>query len=205
MRAVVLVHGFLVGGWSMRWLGRRLKALGFEPVYYSYTSRQTSVSVAANDLWQFCRQIHATELHLIGHSLGGLVILDMLSRFNTKDLPRGHLVLLGSPVQGSSAAKGLAAYRWGSWLLGKAADVLGVGSSFLPTDRHTTVIAGVHGMGMGRFFAPLPMPHDGTVAVNETKLSGADWLSVSASHSGLLVSSDVFSYIKRILTEAHVD
>ena len=54
------------------------------------------------------------------------------------------------------------------------------------------VIAGSMSVGVGRVFAELPQPNDGTVCVDETGLPGATaQLVLDVSHTGMLLSSEV--------------
>lgn len=200
MRAVVLVHGWLMGSWSLRWVGWRLKQAGFQPILFSYRSRKATVHEVARELLAFCQSLEVSELHMVGHSLGGLVILDMLQGLGAdQSLPAGHVVLLGSPVGGCAAATGIARYAWGRWLLGKASEGLKQADYAVPRNRQTLMVAGTRAVGLGCCFAPLTVPHDGTVACSETELPGAHWVTVHRSHSGLLISQVVLGQIVTFL------
>ena len=195
MSPVVLVHGFLVGPWSMRWLGRRLEKAGFATHSFGFSSRQLSLREAADQLAIFCQRIHPSPCHLVCHSMGGLVALEMLHTEAIKeaiDPPSPPaLVLLGTPVKGAQAAQGLGRTAWGQRLLGEAKMSLSQSFDHAPKGWSTTVIAGTRSVGLGRLFSPLPLPNDGTVALSETTLIGARFIKVHASHSGLLMSSEV--------------
>ncbi len=204
MAPVVLVHGFLVGPWSMLWLDRQLRQHGFPTHRFEYSSRRLTLTEAASELLNFCQRIDSESCHLVAHSLGGLVALEMLQARESGGvgdvvggghvkypLPPGRLVLLGTPVKGASAAVGLGRFSWGERLLGQAR--VSLSRSFLsaPEGWPTTVIAGTQALGLGRVFSPLPIPNDGTVAVAETTLEKAHCVQVKASHSGLLFSPQV--------------
>ncbi len=195
MSPVVLVHGFLVGPWSMRWLGRRLEKAGFATHSFGFSSRQLSLRQAADQLAIFCQRIHPSPCHLVCHSLGGLVALEMLHAQSRDEPPdsvsAASLVLLGTPVKGAQAAQGLGRTAWGQRLLGEAKSSLNHSFDHAPQGWSTTVIAGTRSVGLGRLFSPLPLPNDGTVALSETTLMGARSIQVHASHSGLLMSSEV--------------
>lgn len=198
MTPVVLVHGFLVGPWSMRWLGRRLESAGFATHEFGFPSRQLSLPQAADQLAIFCQRLHPSPCHLVCHSMGGLVALEML-RTQAMDetispIAPGALVLLGTPVRGAIAAQGLGRSLWGRKLLGKAQLSLSQSFDHAPPGWSTTVIAGTRSVGLGRLFSPLPVPNDGTVALSETALAGAQSIEVSTSHSGLLLSLEVASH-----------
>jgi pimeloyl-ACP methyl ester carboxylesterase len=148
-----------------------------------------------------CARTHGGEqLHFVGHSLGGLVVLRALEV--TDDLPPGRAVLLGSPLQGSRTAQSLARLPFGRTLLGGALTQECVDWS--PREwsgrREVGVIAGSMGFGVGRLLANLDGAHDGTVLVEETRLPGAkDHLVVPASHTGLMVSAQVAEQTRHFL------
>src|SRR3954464_6278340 len=78
---VVLVHGLWMHGWVMKLLGTRLRSCGFRTVCFSYPSMRASLSQNASVLSRFVERIAAPRIHFIGHSLGGLLILQMLAEF----------------------------------------------------------------------------------------------------------------------------
>jgi pimeloyl-ACP methyl ester carboxylesterase len=136
------------------------------------------------------REAGADRVHLVGHSLGGIVALEATRR--TRDLPRGHIVCLGPPLKGSSVARLLAHFPGGRWILGSNRNVLVDGVERWDGSRPVGVVAGQMPFGLGVTIGALTAPHDGTVAVEETKLGGlADHCTVDATHTGLLFSSDV--------------
>jgi pimeloyl-ACP methyl ester carboxylesterase len=130
--------------------------------------------------------------HVVAHSLGGLVACDAYARH--ADLPAGRVVLMGSPVRGSRTARAVASHWYGAAALGP----LALGELARERDvawrlqREIGVIAGSLPVGIGRAFADLPQPNDGTVCVDETELSGATSRIVhDVSHTGMLFSSAV--------------
>jgi alpha-beta hydrolase superfamily lysophospholipase len=131
-------------------------------------------------------------VHVVAHSLGGVVAVETFAA--ERELPPGRVVLLGSPVQGSRAAQAIAAWSIGPQILG----LLAVAELVRPRPRRWNgprelgVIAGSRSAGLGRLFASLPTPNDGTVAVEETRLPGATSHIVhDVSHTGMLFSSAV--------------
>jgi hypothetical protein len=66
--------------------------------------------------------------------------------------------------------------------------------------REIGLIAGSRSAGLGRLFADLPQPNDGTVAVDETHLPGANaHLVLDVSHLGMLWSQPVAGAAGRFL------
>lgn len=191
---VVLVHGLWMSGFQLGLLKRRIEERGnFRATEFSYPSLTGSMSDHARSLLDFAQSQKARRLHFVGHSLGGLVILRALQL--TDDLPPGRAVLLGTPLQGSKAARGVARFLpFGKALLGAAVHEECI--DYSPREwsgrRDVGVIAGSMGMGLGRLFAQLDTDHDGTVTVEETQLPGAkDHIVLETSHTGMLFSAGV--------------
>ena len=142
----------------------------------------------------------AEVVHLVGHSLGGLVILEAFE--SQLELPQGRVVFLGSPVQGSQAARAVAGWSLGPHLLGRlaAAELTRREPRAWRSPRELGIIAGSRSAGMGRWFAELPAPNDGTVCVDETRLAGAkEHIVHDVSHTGMLMSAVVADSLARFL------
>ncbi|GAC1301390.1 MAG: alpha/beta hydrolase [Steroidobacteraceae bacterium] len=205
MDVIVYIHGLWFGGAESLLLRRRIcRTLDARWHSFSYSSVGATLTQNAAALGRYLSAIPAAgRLHLIAHSLGGLVLLEL---FETTDvpLPPGRIVLLGSPVRGSRAAQRLARVQFGRRLLGRTA-----GEALIMRherrwgqSRDLGVIAGFLGHGLGRLLGPLPEPHDGTVAVEETDLPGASQqLQLPVSHSGLLFSSMVADHTATFLRD----
>lgn len=183
-----------MSGFQLKVLQHRLESSGdFRVVSYSYPSLAGGMSDHVRGLLELARKQRVDELHFVGHSLGGLVILRALEL--TDDLPPGRAVLLGTPSQGSRAAQGVArVVPFGKAILGAAVNAECVEHTPRSYSGHRDVgvIAGSMGVGLGRLFANLESDHDGTVLVEETYLPGAkDHIVLSISHTGMLFSSEV--------------
>ena len=131
------------------------------------------------------------RLHLVGHSLGGLVIMTMLQKHPEIEVHR--VVLIGSPYADSAAAHGLARFTWSGGILGHTIrDWLRHPRPKVPESVELGVIAGDVSFGLGRLFVSLPAPNDGVVMVDETRVPGAaDSIVMHTSHSAMLVSTAV--------------
>src|ERR1043165_2834478 len=103
----ILVHGLWQSGLELFVMRRRLQADGtMRALFFSYPTTVGSMSNHVRRLIECARAHKSERLHFVGHSLGGLVILGALQV--TDDLPPGRAVLLGTPLQGSTAAQGMA-------------------------------------------------------------------------------------------------
>jgi len=198
---VVLVHGLWMGASAMALLGRRLAGHGFRCVRFSYPTVERGITNNAVALAELLSRIDAASIHLVGHSLGGLVILAMLAQHQR---PRGgRVLLLGTPVAGSHAARRLARWGLGRWMLGcsRQGGMLETGLRD-PRTKPVAMIAGRMGWGMGRLLGGLAQPSDGTVAVAETRGPMVEAHATCAvSHTGLLLSARVAQATARYLRE----
>ena len=187
---VILLHGVWMRGLTLFSLARRLRAAGYTVDVFDYASVFGDATRTFERLRTRMREAEADRVHLVGHSLGGIVALEATRRM--KDLPRGHIVCLGPPLRGSSVARLLAHFPGGRWILGSNRNVLVSGVERWDGSRPVGVLAGQMPFGLGISIGALTAPHDGTVAVEETRLGGlADHRTVDATHKGLLFSSDV--------------
>lgn len=181
---VILLHGL----WMRRpvlWpLAARLRAAGFATQLFPYASILGDPGQALPRLAERLRGCGDGPVHLVGHSLGGVLALALHEEH--RDLPPGRIVCLGAPIAGSRAAKRLGELRLP--LAGRSRALLEQGVS-LPWGREVGMIAGSRGMGGGQWITRFDGPHDGSVAVAETRLPGlADHCVLPVSHSGLMLS-----------------
>ena len=199
---LVYVHGLWFTGREALILRRRLAAsLAVESRVFSYPSVTASVTENAAALGRYLATIRADTLHLVGHSLGGVVILKLFQ--NPPQLPPGRIVLLGSPLNGSRAAQLLTRLPFGRPVLGKgiAEEVLNAPPRRWQGRREIGVIAGGRSIGLGRLVGRLEKPNDGTVTVAETELPDAtDSIVLPVTHSGFLLSSEVVRQTAAFLT-----
>ena len=195
----MLVHGLWMSGLVMALLGLRLRRCGFHTVIFSYSSMCNSLSQNAYILSDFVAGIASSRIYFVGHSLGGLLIMQMLSEYPDQRTER--IVLAGSPCQKSCMASKLARYKLGRHLIGHS--MLQYLKQNVPecTDSYEVgSIAGSRSLGAGRLLGGLAEPNDGVVSVEETKLSGLrDQIVLNVSHSGMLISSSVAEQVCNFL------
>lgn len=190
-RDVLLLHGLWMSRVAMLPLATRLGAAGFRTHTLTYRSFGRDLH---DHLARLDRAVHglgATSIHIVAHSMGGLVALAWLAGARPGIAER--LVLLGSPVAGCLAGRTLAEHPRLSVVLGASAELWRAHRGLpLPRGTETASIAGIGRVGIARFLVGLPEPNDGVVMVSETRLPGlAAHLVVQASHSTLLVSPRV--------------
>jgi pimeloyl-ACP methyl ester carboxylesterase len=206
---VLFVHGLWMTGAESLLMRRHLAAHGWRLRVLPYSSLAESMDVVArrcaNQVQAMARRT-LQPVHLVGHSLGGLVIyrafeLGLLpaERFSG-DFCR--VVFLGSPVRGSQSAREFGRFGPVRRLLGQ------MGGRYLPQGvpprwpfaAQLGVIAGIDPRGLGRLLAPFDGPNDGTVAVAETVVDGAtDQCEVRATHAGLWMSGETAELVALFL------
>jgi pimeloyl-ACP methyl ester carboxylesterase len=174
---------------------------------FHYATMLGDEAAAADALVTEMRALPA-PVHLVGHSLGGLIILELFDRHaaETPPLPPGRVVLLGSPVNGSRAATGLSQWPLVKHLLGPMPhrQLVDRAPRRWTQPRELGTIAGTSPMGLGQFAGGFDGAHDGTVAVAETRLEGATaQITLPVSHTGMGLSSDVARQVGTFLATGH--
>lgn len=176
-------------------LRRRLLSKGFLVLRFPYHSFADEAGENTLRLARFLRGIPPGAIHLVGHSLGGVIAVRALQTQPAERVRR--IVCLGAPLRGSHAARRLAALPGGRRLLGGGGSVLldPVVSSWSGSIE-LGLIAGRVPIGLGMLLGGLPSPHDGVVAVAETRLEGAKAHSVlPVSHLSMLWSRTVADHV----------
>lgn len=198
---IVFVHGLWLTGIESLWLRRRLSAALNQPTRsFHYPSVTATPEAVVDSLHDFIIALRADTVHLVCHSLGGIVALRLLEKYS--DVPPGRIVLLGSPLAGSAAAKSLARARFGAAMLGRTAqrELLEVQPRRWDGRRDLGIIAGDLPFGLGRLISSVAKPHDGTVAVAETYLPGArQHIVLPVSHTGMQFSAAVARHTAHFL------
>lgn len=208
-KAVVLLHGIARSSKSMVPLQSSLEQAGYSVFAMDYPSTRGTVQESAEYLKRVLESLDGiTEVNLIVHSMGGIVVRTYLQQVDQPD-PRLHrMVMLGSPNTGAHLVDLLqdklnVVFKP---LYGPAGQQLGTNSEGfvaklpIPTFEFA-VIAGGRGNDAG--FNPLiPGDDDGVVSVESTRLPGArDFLLVPTIHALLMRSADISAACVRFLKE----
>lgn len=195
---VILVHGLWMGPWVMHWMAQQLSQRGYHANPQGIRTLGEGMAQHAARIAAAVEASRASKIHLVGHSLGGVVVLRYLE--NATSARIGRVVLLGTPARGSEAARQFHRQPWGG-MLGASQ---GIWAAEFPASVNSRfavgAIAGTHCLGLGAFFVSLPEPNDGVVTLEETKIPGLkDHLALPVSHTGMLFSSQVASQVARFL------
>ncbi len=196
----VLVHGIWMQGVFMKVMGRMLERRGFRTHSVSYDFLNRTPSDNAQALFDDIGRLGARRVNLVGHSLGGIVILHLLHQHPEMDV--GKVVLIGSPVRGSYVAGRLHNTKLLRPLLGQSVEkgLLG-GAPEYRSNRPLGIISGTGRLGVSALLYPAGGNSDGVVRESETMIDKAtDRISLPLSHSTMIFSRQCTDYVARFLT-----
>ena len=190
----------------MKILLRRMERHGFDVHAFNYPSIRDDLDANAARLAAFVASVPGDTVHLLGHSLGCVVILAMLER-HALERP-GRIVCLGPPFAGSVTAERVARLPGGERVIGRSLrDLLARGGfKTAAPGREVGIVAGRAPVGLGRLFGRFSGPNDGMVAVAETTLPGAaDHIVLPVAHTALLWSPEVARQVEHFLRTGKFD
>ena len=191
---VVLVPGLWMPAAAMALIAARLRRAGFRTHSFAYSGRRP-LEASIERLARFVRE---RPVHFVGHSLGGVLIFDLLE--SHREIAAGRIVLLGAPVAGCFAGRRLGSGALGRWMLGACAPRWEKHHARWQRPEALGVIAGTLPLGLGRALGALPGENDGVVCAEETVVEGmADRTLVRQGHSMLAVSGRVAGLVEQFL------
>ena len=178
-------------------LRRVARERGLRPALFAYSSLHQRPETIVRQLARRVQGLGPGCVHLVGHSLGGVIILRALREYPMPEV--GRVVLLGSPLRGSLAARRIVALlqhrpAWSRRLLGPTAiaELLHGEERVWNVRPPAAMIAGTSPRGLGQLVAGFSEPSDGTVALSETDIPGLTArLELPVSHFGMLLSARV--------------
>lgn len=189
--AVLLLHGAWMNPLVMSYLASALRREGFAAHTMGYRTMRDPIGSHLSRLANRVARIEAERVHLVGHSLGGVIVMRYLQRLADRRIRRA--VLLGAPVAGCRAAALFSVRLGGELLMGQSLSIwrepidVSVDSRF-----EIGAIGGTRALGLARVMMRLPGPNDGVVCLEETRFPALrDHLTLPVGHTLMLISSRV--------------
>lgn len=204
-RVVVLQHGLWRSPWALWRLERALAAQGYEVLNPAYASTSTTIEEAAESL---LREIDAAgasdgnvKIAFVGHSMGGLVAHEALRR--RASIEPFACVYIAVPHRGAQLCD--LRKRWWifPWVMGEGAAMqLSPGHELhtrpiLHADRSGCIVG-----DLGDGNASIEGADDGTVGVDEARLSGAaDSVTLPLGHTRIASSDETIRQVLAFLRQ----
>lgn len=165
---VFLIHGMGRSRLSMSLLGSRLRRAGFRTVNVPYSQATASLGEVSADVRRRAAGTGGGRYHLVGHSLGAVVIREGFREGYPPGL--GRVVMLAPPNSPPHLALKLGSFAPYRWLCGDSGRRLADPAFYagLPVpSAEFAVLAGDRGTRLNA-----AEPNDGVVTVAETRLAG---------------------------------
>ena len=197
---VLLLHGIARRASAMRRMERAFAAEGFATLNLDYPARTAALkdlaAMIGPEVDAFAANV--ARLHVVTHSIGGLVARALLTRRRPENL--GRVVMLGPPNGGSEVADALCR-------LGAYRRFFGPAGAQLTTEREEAlrdllgsvdyplgVIAGNRTVYFLESWLMLPGPNDGRVTVERTRVPGmSDHVTIHATHAMMMWNREVIA------------
>ncbi|MCH9852626.1 MAG: alpha/beta hydrolase [Alphaproteobacteria bacterium] len=209
-QCVVFLHGLAQRAESMQYLANYIETIGFQVQNIIYDSKSSKIETLARAVENgigLCQLNDASTIHLVGHSLGAILIRQYISTSATNNI--GKIVLIAPPNRGSPIVNLLArnkertAEKYGIAFL-----ELGQGKEYFVNN---IPIVGVSSIGIiagsGKstrneylFSMWIKGVDDGMVAVQSTRLKGVKHhITVPYSHHDIIYATDVHEQVAHFL------
>ena len=184
---VVLLHGLWRGWHAMEPLARSLDQQGFSTLNLPYPSTRLPIPVLVQRVRREIERIAGERpVHLITHSLGGIIARAMIGEPRTWNM--GRLVMLAPPNGGSEIVDWSKGHPMIHWLLGPAGRALGTRGfpqSLPPLPEHLEAAIIMGSRGSIPFFRKLlDQENDGIVSAAKGRITGIKgYAVVDADHT----------------------
>ena len=221
--AVILIHGLKRNPRDFKPIEKKLKQLNCKVYTVSFPSFGCQLSIrelAENYLYplfeRMRRDKEVTRVHLIGHSMGGLMIRYLLDEeYKDNGLSKvGKVIMLGTPNHGSRIIDWVQEYPFINSILklfyGVASQGMYTKCSFpsIPEEmkKHVVTITGITHEWFDTFFANCIFKggNDGRVSYTSVGLDGVKNFSFSVSHWSMLTNKTVLSKLVSLLLESEL-
>lgn len=203
-KMVILLHGISRTKKSMRYVEKALVKENYRVLNLDYPSRKKNLSALALEIYEqiqsFINQREIT-LDFISHSMGALVIRELLTHHQIDNL--GRIVMIAPPNQGSEIADFLKDNIFYKKYFGPAGQQLTTqyaqSNIFHVGSREIGIIAGNQSIAPLAYFL-LSELNDGRVTVEKTKLTGMkEHIIVSTNHTFIIANKKVIAHALNFL------
>lgn len=174
-----------------------MRTAGYKTLNFPYVPRNHSVRELSGQLHTFIEEkVTTTTYHLVGHSLGNIIVRDGFNRPYRAGL--GRIVMLAPPNHPPALADRLQGNPLYRLINGSAGQNL-ASSAFYATLPVPTVPFGVIAGDRGQRLT-FDEPNDGIVTVEGTRLEGmADWIVVHKAHTFIMNGDETAELCVRFL------
>ncbi len=189
---VILLHGMAQPKLSMAWLARFLRDGGYDTHNIGYRSCNNTHDDLISCVKDRISEVgdHYDRIHIVTHSLGGIITRDLLSQFKPDNL--GRVVMLAPPHGGSEVADRLKDVTLYKKIFGITGQQLTTtfqkaATAQIKIDYDLGIIAGTSILSHPYFSHLFTSAHDGLVSVESTKLNGMkDHIVIDATHTFIM-------------------
>ena len=190
---------------------RRLRLLGLEVSIFSRHYPATGAAAAAVDLRQHLQSIKFRELHLVAHSFGGIVVLNLFDQLGATTAEATGIqstTFIASPLAGAQLASKLVNGRAGFFwrrMLGRSLETgLLEGVAAMEIPANSAFITGEKKSLASRLLQRDIEIGDGLVRFTETLAAeqpATRHVSVPLTHAGLLYSNQCSNLVHQFVSE----
>lgn len=200
---IIILHGLYMHGLVMQPLSLRLKKLGYQTQTLTYNT----VNIDEEKVFQSIDKALSTTTGnvLVGHSLGGLMIKHYLASRRPALQQISHVVAIGSPLKGASIVTKIQELGLGAMLGNSPKHGLNMHEDIWDFPQKLGSIAGTIPLGARPFLLmDTQTMSDGTVTVEETKISGmTDHVLTKNSHTSMIYSRYIPDQIDHFIQHSH--
>lgn len=207
---VILLHGLGRTALSMVPMALALQDAGYVTANINYPSRESPVETLAAEAlprgFAQCHELGSTKVHIVTHSMGGLLTRQYLEQNEAATLSR--VVMMGPPNQGSAVADRLMDEAFYRSVNGPAGQQLGTGPDGIaaklgPVRFPLGVLAGNQRTTVDKYLSEgIDEPTDGKVTVEEARVEGmADFRVLEANHTFILADPEAIREVVNFLRE----
>ena len=209
-KIIVLLHGVIRTRNSLDSLAQYLQDHNAADVIsWGYASTRQTIQQHATKFGELLSHFpEDSDVYLVGHSMGNIIVRSYLKRQQDKRLKR--MVMLAPPNKGSAFGRAVNDQFLFEALWGVSGQELGAGFKKLEEQLATPkfefgIIAGQLESNLLRN-PLLSGPSDLVVEVEETKLQGAtDFRTVDSTHTRIMNQRETLQYVQRFLKSGYFE